>query len=164
MKNYITYLLFALLLTACGSRSTKTDIAKQSSEVTEKEQSKSETKENEKTTAEKQSESKKDITDKETTKTVVIEYGLDGKPTKQTTTETQKDKTDKSTKNKIERYTQYKSRIKTLQVSNVRTKTFEVYNKQKQTERQDVYVYLFFGLLSLVAVYVVGRYFRVIRF
>lgn len=158
MRNYITYLLFALLLTACGSRSTKTDIAKQSSEVTEKEQSKSETKETEKTTAEKQSESKKDITDKETTKTVVIEYGLDGKPTKQTTTETQKDKTDKSTKNKIERYTQYKSRIKTHYINKVNTKTFEAYNKQKQTERQDVYVYLFFGLLGFNVVYFGWKY------
>lgn len=157
MKNYVIYFIIVFGVTACGSRNTKTDIAKSASERTEQSQEKGTDKSSEQTTVEKSSETKKDITDKETTKTIIIEYGLDGKPTKQTTTETQKDKTDKSTKNKTERYTQYKSRIKTHYINKVNTKTFEVYNKKKQTERADVYVYLFWGLLGIVAGYVVLR-------
>lgn len=137
----------------CGSRKTNTDISKQSSSVEQKSETKSEEKQTEQRKSEKSEENRNDITDVETVKTTTTEYDTDGKPIKQTTTETTRSKTDKSTNSKKENHVVNKTRlIKQVQYGYIR-KTIEINNKLKSTSRTDWSVYAFFSLLGLNVLY-----------
>lgn len=134
MKYYVIYFIIVFGVLGCGSRKTDTNISKSSNEVRQEERTKSEEKQTEKSTAEKSEESKNDITDKETVKQTIIEFGNDGKPTKQTTTETQRHRTDKSANNKKEKLEINKIAHKKTDSLITVTQKQTVYVKSKKTK------------------------------
>lgn len=150
MKNYLVYFIIVIGVTACGTRKVDTNISKQSSEVRQEEKTKSEEKHTEKSTAEKSEETKNDITDKETVKTTVVEFGSDGKPTKQTVTETQRDRTDKSRNNKKETLTINKTHLKHSVANRNIRETVTIKEKAKRTWANN------YGLPALGIVAVIG--------
>lgn len=159
MKHYIIYFIILFGVMGCGSRKTKTDISKQTSNVEQKQSEKQDIKTQQSETTKEKETNRADISNVETITTTKYSNGQISE-----TTTTQRAYTDKSINNKTNTIWRKLIITETLTVNKVIRERLEIKTKQKQTERQDVYVYLFFGLLSLVAVYVVGRYFRVIRF
>lgn len=153
MKYWIFYVVLLTLLFSCGSRKTDTDISKQSSQVNQEQSTKQEEKTEEKNKSEKTEENKNDITDKETVKTTTTEFGPDGKPTKQTITETQRDRTDKSANNKREVSEKTISHYKRMLIYNTITKTLIIKQKSKQTSTISIYAYLFWILSAFNVVY-----------
>lgn len=150
MKNYVIYFIIVFGVTSCGSRKTDTNISKSSNEVRQEERTKSEEKQTEKSTAEKSEETKNDITDKESVKQTITEFGNDGKPTKQTVTETQRDRTDKSSNNKKEKLVINKiAHKKTDSVITV-TQKQTAYVKDKETKANN------WGIPALGIVAVLG--------
>lgn len=134
----------------CGSRKTDTNISKQSSEVRQSVSTESKEKQTEKSTAEKSEENKNDITHKETVKQTIIEFGNDGKPTKQTITETKRYRTDKSTNNKKEKLTINKTHLKHSVANRDIRQTITIKEKQKKTWANN------YGLPALGIVAILG--------
>lgn len=149
IRLFFVYFIIVFGVTACGSRKSNVDISKQSSNKTIDQSEKQSGSEETKSGSNSETETKNDIKQVEITTVTNTKFDASGNKTEETTTKTTKDLTDKSTK--IEKKTVYYRR--TIGWTNERTlkikETVNIKLKSKQTERVDIYVYLFWGLLGL---------------